>query len=235
MQGARRTGPQCRSRASRSAARSSARTRASSCASATGTPRRKPVEAIYTFPLPSRRDARRLRHDLRRAPARGRGQGARGGLPRLRRRADRRATARRCSSRSGPTCSPPASATSCPARRRVVEVELRAARSPADEGALRWMHPDAGGAALHPRRRRRATAPATAARSRPTAVPDADRITPRIGEVHYGLALDLVFDLGREVEVESPSHAHRRAARRAARARACASRRRTWRSIATWC
>jgi Ca-activated chloride channel family protein len=38
-------------------------------------------------------------------------------------------------------------------------------------------------------------------------VPDADRITPpRVRDVPYGLRLDLVFDLGREVRVESPSH-----------------------------
>jgi Ca-activated chloride channel family protein len=37
-------------------------------------------------------------------------------------------------------------------------------------------------------------------------VPDADRISPAIGHVRYGLALDVIFDLGREVTVESPSH-----------------------------
>jgi Ca-activated chloride channel family protein len=39
------------------------------------------------------------------------------------------------------------------------------------------------------------------------AVPDADRITPKIGDVQYGLRLDLTIDLGVEVLVESPSHA----------------------------
>lgn len=38
-------------------------------------------------------------------------------------------------------------------------------------------------------------------------VPDADRISPPIGAVAYGLSLDLVFDLGVAVDVESPSHA----------------------------
>ncbi|MBX3264973.1 MAG: VWA domain-containing protein, partial [Labilithrix sp.] len=38
-------------------------------------------------------------------------------------------------------------------------------------------------------------------------VPDADRISPPIGAVRYGLALDLTFDLGVALEVESPSHA----------------------------
>src|SRR5262249_50847906 len=39
-------------------------------------------------------------------------------------------------------------------------------------------------------------------------MPDADRITPRVAAaVGYGLTLDLAFDLGRAVRVESPSHA----------------------------
>jgi Ca-activated chloride channel family protein len=37
-------------------------------------------------------------------------------------------------------------------------------------------------------------------------VPDADRISPAIAAVSYGLTLDLVFDLGRAITVESPSH-----------------------------
>ncbi|HKA90003.1 MAG TPA: VIT domain-containing protein, partial [Haliangiales bacterium] len=37
-------------------------------------------------------------------------------------------------------------------------------------------------------------------------VPDADRITPKIGEVDYGLKLELRFALGGELEIESPSH-----------------------------
>lgn len=38
------------------------------------------------------------------------------------------------------------------------------------------------------------------------AVPDADRITPKIGEVKYGLSLDLTVELAGELELESPSH-----------------------------
>ncbi len=38
-------------------------------------------------------------------------------------------------------------------------------------------------------------------------VPDADRITPPIGKVSYGLKLDVTLSLGRALEVESPSHA----------------------------
>ncbi len=37
-------------------------------------------------------------------------------------------------------------------------------------------------------------------------VPDADRITPPVGDARYGLTLDLLLALGREVVVESPSH-----------------------------
>ncbi|XXX80094.1 VIT domain-containing protein [Sorangium sp. So ce134] len=38
-------------------------------------------------------------------------------------------------------------------------------------------------------------------------VPDADRISPEIARVDYGITVDIVFDLGREVAIESPSHA----------------------------
>ena len=38
-------------------------------------------------------------------------------------------------------------------------------------------------------------------------VPDADRITPPMGDARYGLTLAVTFALGRVVEVESPSHA----------------------------
>ena len=37
-------------------------------------------------------------------------------------------------------------------------------------------------------------------------VPDADRITPPVGDARYGLTLDLLVSLDREVVVESPSH-----------------------------
>jgi Ca-activated chloride channel family protein len=39
-----------------------------------------------------------------------------------------------------------------------------------------------------------------------TAVRDADRISPPIGNVAYGLAVEVTFDLGVSVDVESPSH-----------------------------
>ncbi len=37
-------------------------------------------------------------------------------------------------------------------------------------------------------------------------VPDADRISPPIGDATYGVSLDLLFDVGAAVEVASPSH-----------------------------
>ncbi len=76
----------------------------------------------------------------------------------------------------------------------------------ADEGALRWCLPTL----VAPR-----YVPGTAQGDRsghgwaePTdRVPDADRISPKIGKVAYGLKLELTFDLGHPVAVESPSHA----------------------------
>ncbi|WP_437649325.1 VIT domain-containing protein [Sorangium sp. So ce362] len=38
-------------------------------------------------------------------------------------------------------------------------------------------------------------------------VPDADRISPEIARVDYGITVDIVFDVGRDVAIESPSHA----------------------------
>lgn len=76
----------------------------------------------------------------------------------------------------------------------------------ADEGAVRWSIPTLvapryiPGVASGDR-----TAHGTAD---PTdRVPDADRISPPIGDVAYGLSLDLTFDLGVEVDIECPSHA----------------------------
>jgi Ca-activated chloride channel family protein len=74
-----------------------------------------------------------------------------------------------------------------------------------DEGAIRWTLPTL----VAPR-----YMPGTASGDRTahgtadptTRVPDADRISPPLGSASYGLALELVFDLGCEVDVESPSH-----------------------------
>ncbi|MBX3201015.1 MAG: VWA domain-containing protein [Labilithrix sp.] len=76
----------------------------------------------------------------------------------------------------------------------------------ADEGAVRWSVPTLVAPRYIPGRPggdRTAHGVAD-----PTdRVPDADRISPPIGAVAYGLALDLTFDLGVALEVESPSHA----------------------------
>ncbi|MBZ4418740.1 VIT domain-containing protein [Myxococcus sp. RHSTA-1-4] len=92
-----------------------------------------------------------------------------------------------------------------PGEETVVEVEFLQAVT-AEEGCVRWMLPTL----VAPR-----YIPGKPSGDRtghggvdPTArVPDADRITPPIGDVHYGLRMDLLVDLGREVVVESPSHA----------------------------
>ncbi|HYG62424.1 MAG TPA: VIT domain-containing protein, partial [Thermoanaerobaculia bacterium] len=91
-----------------------------------------------------------------------------------------------------------------PGEETIVEVTYLQ-RVPADEGELRWSVPTL----VAPR-----YIPGNPAGDRtahgsadPTdQVPDADRITPPLGQVGYGLTLDLVFDLGVSVEVESPSH-----------------------------
>jgi Ca-activated chloride channel homolog len=86
-----------------------------------------------------------------------------------------------------------------------VEVEFLQALQ-AEEGSVRWMLPTLVAPRYIP------GAPQGDRTSHGTAsptprVPDADRITPPIGHVGYGLKLDLQVDLGREVVVESPSHA----------------------------
>jgi Ca-activated chloride channel family protein len=92
-----------------------------------------------------------------------------------------------------------------PGEETVVEITYLQ-RVPADEGALRWSIPTLVAPRYIPGK---SAGDRTAdGWSEPTdKVSDADRITPRIGKVDYGLALDLVFDLGVPVEVESPSHA----------------------------
>jgi Ca-activated chloride channel homolog len=92
-----------------------------------------------------------------------------------------------------------------PHEETLVEVEFLQAIQ-VEEGSVRWMLPTL----VAPR-----YIPGSAQGDRtwhgsanPTnQVPDADRITPPIGHVAYGLKMDLLVDLGREVVVESPSHA----------------------------
>jgi Ca-activated chloride channel family protein len=92
-----------------------------------------------------------------------------------------------------------------PGEETLIEIEYLE-RVQADEGALRLMIPTL----VAPR-----YIPGAASGDRtahgwadPTdRVPDADRITPPIGDVDYGVTLDLSFDLGCALELESPSHA----------------------------
>ncbi|WP_437817468.1 VIT domain-containing protein [Sorangium sp. So ce1078] len=76
----------------------------------------------------------------------------------------------------------------------------------ADEGALRLMIPTLvapryiPGAAGGERTAHGAHEPTDK-------VPDADRISPEIARVDYGITVDIAFDLGRDVAIESPSHA----------------------------
>ncbi len=94
-----------------------------------------------------------------------------------------------------------------PGEETLIEVEY-VQRVLADEGALRWSIPTV----VAPR-----YVPGTPQGDRtahgrvdPTdRVPDADRITPPVADVAYGLALDLRFHLSEDATVSSPSHAIR--------------------------
>ncbi|MFB1484022.1 VIT domain-containing protein [Corallococcus sp. RDP092CA] len=85
-----------------------------------------------------------------------------------------------------------------------VEVEFLQTLT-AEEGSVRWMLPTLVApryipGAVHGDRTGHGEAAPT------TRVPDADRITPPQGRVDYGLRMDLLIDVGRDVVVESPSH-----------------------------
>ncbi|WP_437309439.1 VIT domain-containing protein [Sorangium sp. So ce388] len=92
-----------------------------------------------------------------------------------------------------------------PGEETVVEVAF-VQRLQADEGALRLMIPTLvapryiPGAPQGDRTAHGGAAPTGL-------VADADRISPEIARVGYGISLDIAFDLGREVAIESPSHA----------------------------
>lgn len=92
-----------------------------------------------------------------------------------------------------------------PGEETVIEVEILE-RLGADEGALRWCLPTLVAPRYMPgspvqARSAHGTAQPT------TVVPDADRISPPMGAVDYGLSLDVRFLLGAGVTLESPSHA----------------------------
>ncbi|RYZ36984.1 MAG: VWA domain-containing protein [Myxococcaceae bacterium] len=92
-----------------------------------------------------------------------------------------------------------------PGEETLVEVEFLQALT-AEEGSVRWMLPTLvaprymPGAVQGDRTAHGSAAPTTR-------VPDADRISPPIGTPDYGLKMSLLIDVGHEVVVESPSHA----------------------------
>lgn len=91
-----------------------------------------------------------------------------------------------------------------PGEETVIEV-VYVQRLGADEGALRLMIPTLvaprymPGAPQGDRTGHGVSGPTDK-------VPDADRISPQIGAVSYGLSMNVVFDIGRDVGIESPSH-----------------------------
>jgi len=92
-----------------------------------------------------------------------------------------------------------------PGEETIVEVEY-VQRVQADEGTLRWVVPTLVAPRYIPGtpggdRTGHGTASPTGT------VPDADRISPPVGPVAYRVSLDILFQLGERVAVESPSHA----------------------------
>ena len=92
-----------------------------------------------------------------------------------------------------------------PGEETLVEVEFLQCLQ-AEEGCVRWALPTLVAPRYIPgtpsgQRTAHGTAEPT------SAVPDADRITPPVGDARYGLTLELLVALGGQVVVESPSHA----------------------------
>ncbi|MBN8229526.1 VWA domain-containing protein [Corallococcus macrosporus] len=91
-----------------------------------------------------------------------------------------------------------------PGEETLVEVEFLQTLT-SEEGSVRWMLPTLVApryipGPVHGDRTGHGSAAPT------TRVPDADRISPPQGPVDYGLRMDLLIDVGRDVVVESPSH-----------------------------
>jgi Ca-activated chloride channel family protein len=91
-----------------------------------------------------------------------------------------------------------------PNEETLVEVEFLQAIQ-VEEGTVRWMLPTLVAPRYIPGKTQ-GDRTAHGSVSPTDRVPDADRITPPIGQVAYGLKMDLLVDLGRAVVVESPSH-----------------------------
>lgn len=165
---------------------------------------KKPIEAVYTFPLPTNAaltgfsmtvDGRRLEGEVHEREE-------------AFRRYDDAVTAGHGGAlleQERPNVFTANVGNLLPGEETVIEIEY-VEPVLADEGAVRWSIPTLVAPRYIPGgpmgdRTAHGTADPT------SRVPDADRISPPIGDVSYGLALDLTFDLGTAVEVESPSHA----------------------------
>lgn len=163
----------------------------------------RPIEAIYTFPLPSRAVLTAFSMTV----AGRRVEGEVQERERAFRTYDDAVTAGHGAAlleQERPNVFTANVGNLLPGEETVIEVEYVEPVT-ADEGAVRWSVPTLvapryiPGAPTGDRTAHGAADPTDR-------VPDADRISPPIGAVDYGLSLDLVFDLGVEVDVECPSH-----------------------------
>ncbi len=165
---------------------------------------KKPIEAVYTFPLPTNAvltgfsmtvDGRRLEGEVHEKEE-------------AFRRYDDAITAGHGGAlleQERPNVFTANVGNLLPGEETIIEIEY-VEPVLADEGAVRWSIPTLVAPRYMPGvpsgdRTAHGVADPT------DRVPDADRISPPIGQVSYGLALDLTFDLGVALDVESPSHA----------------------------
>ncbi|AKJ00090.1 Ca-activated chloride channel family protein [Archangium gephyra] len=163
----------------------------------------KPVEAVYVFPLPS--DATLTAFSMECAGRRV--QGVLKEREEAFRTYDNAVTAGHGAAlldQERPNVFTAQVGNLLPGEETLVEVEFLQAIQ-VEEGCVRWALPTLVAPRYIPGT---PTGDRTAHGSaEPThRVPDADRITPPVGDARYGLTLDLLVSLGREVVVESPSH-----------------------------
>jgi Ca-activated chloride channel homolog len=163
----------------------------------------KPVEAVYVFPLPS--DATLTAFSMECAGRRV--QGVLKEREEAFRTYDNAVTAGHGAAlldQERPNVFTAQVGNLLPGEETLVEVEFLQAIQ-VEEGCVRWALPTLVAPRYIPGT---PTGDRTAHGSaNPTnRVPDADRITPPVGDARYGLTLELLVSLGREVVVESPSH-----------------------------
>jgi Ca-activated chloride channel homolog len=92
-----------------------------------------------------------------------------------------------------------------PGEETLVEVEFLQALT-VEEGGVRWSLPTLVAPRYIPGASQGDRTGHGVAEPTPR-VPDADRISPPVGDARYGLSVELLIALGREVVVDSPSHA----------------------------